>query len=127
MPSRISPYVFGMWAAYLYSKDKLHNYQTNENIIFEWISFIVIITISIIGVYPTQFSSWSPLPHFMFLVSCRQLFGASIAYLIHLMLSPKPETPIKWYRPTCFLRWLLSKKLWVPLATVSYSFYVFHI
>ena len=80
-----------------------------------------------IGVYPTQFAFMSPIPHFIFLVTCRQLFGAVVAYQIHLMLSPKPETQIPCYRPSCFLRWILSKKFWVPLATISYSFYVFHL
>lgn len=127
MPTRLTPYVFGMWAAHIYHFSENINYQTSTNVVYEWVCLILILAICFIGVSPHQYASWAPVPHFIYMTTCRQIFGAAVAYLIHMMLTPKPETPIDWYRPSCFLRWILSKQFWVPIATISYSFYVFHI
>ena len=57
----------------------------------------------------------------------RQLCGLSLSYLIVLMLSPKPDESIPWYRPTKYMRAMLSLKFWVPIAVLSYSMYVSHV
>lgn len=41
-------------------------------------------------------------------------------------LSPTPETSISWLRPSKYFRGLLSLKLWLPIATLSYSVYLWH-
>ena len=57
----------------------------------------------------------------------RQLCGLSLSYLIALMLSPKPNQSIPWYRPTIYMRAMLSLRFWVPIAVLSYSMYVSHV
>jgi len=42
------------------------------------------------------------------------------------MLSPKPDQNIPWYRPTKYMRAFLSWKIWLPLANLTYTFYLFH-
>lgn len=43
------------------------------------------------------------------------------------MLSPKPSDSISYQRPTRFLRWMLSWSFWLPIANISYSFYIWHL
>lgn len=42
------------------------------------------------------------------------------------MLSPKPDQNIPWYRPTKYMRAFLSWKIWLPLANLTFTFYLFH-
>ena len=42
------------------------------------------------------------------------------------MLSPLPSDTIAWYRPVKFIRGFLSMSVWVPLANLTYSSYLFH-
>tara|TARA_B110000285_G_scaffold80627_1_gene93073 strand:+ start:212 stop:628 length:417 start_codon:yes stop_codon:yes gene_type:complete len=42
------------------------------------------------------------------------------------MLSPKPDQNIPWYRPTKYIRAFLSWKIWLPLANLTFTFYLFH-
>ena len=58
--------------------------------------------------------------------SYRALYGASLAYLILLMISPSPKTAIPFKHPTKYIRAFLSLSLWVPIATLSYSIYLWH-
>ena len=44
-----------------------------------------------------------------------------------LMLSPLPEDSIVWYRPVRYIRGFLSMNIWVPLANLTYSIYLFHL
>jgi peptidoglycan/LPS O-acetylase OafA/YrhL len=43
------------------------------------------------------------------------------------MLSPKPLTVISSSRPTKYMRAFLSSSFWVPIATLSYSMYIWHL
>jgi len=43
------------------------------------------------------------------------------------MLSPKPSTAIDWKRPTKYMRAFLSSSFWIPIATISYSMYLWHL
>lgn len=56
----------------------------------------------------------------------RQVFGAALSFLVAVMLSPKPEDPIEGFRPSKWLRAILSLDFWVPIATISYSLYIVH-
>ncbi len=62
----------------------------------------------------------------MFFLFQRVAYGLALSYLLALMLSPKVEDTIPWYRPNKFLRWMLSWSMWVPVATLSFSFYLWH-
>ena len=56
----------------------------------------------------------------------RQLFGLSLAYLMHLALNPSCGD-LSYLRPSKLLKAALSAKIWLPIATLSYSFYLIHI
>lgn len=81
-----------------------------------------------IGGFPVYASSSLINSTVTFIYTClgRQIYGASISYLLLLMLSPKPEENIPWYRPTKYMRGYLSWKIWLPLANLTYAFYLFH-
>jgi peptidoglycan/LPS O-acetylase OafA/YrhL len=49
-----------------------------------------------------------------------------VSYLLLLILSPKPEEFIPWYRPVKYMRYFLSMKVWIPIANLTYSIYLFH-
>lgn len=53
-----------------------------------------------------------------------QLYGAAWMYLVPGFLS-KEHIPC--YRPTRCCRAFLGWSFWLPLATISYSLYVYHI
>ena len=57
----------------------------------------------------------------------RPLYGACVAYLILLTISAADNTKIPCYRPTRWLRAFLEWNFWLPIATCSYSMYVWHI
>ena len=46
--------------------------------------------------------------------------------MILVSMSPKQDTPISWARPSKYFRGFLSLGIWLPLATVSYSVYLWH-
>ena len=61
------------------------------------------------------------------MVFFRAVYGLCLSYLLCIMLSPKTEDSIPWWRPTKYLRWFLSLSFWVPFATLSFSFYLMHL
>lgn len=53
MPTRATPYVFGMYIAHLHLQDKNHDYMKSQaSIGYEWISFIVMWVYALIGCNP---------------------------------------------------------------------------
>jgi hypothetical protein len=60
------------------------------------------------------------------LIFGRQIFGLSLSYLAYLALNPA-ITKISYFRPSRVVSMILSWKIWIPIATLSYSIYVFHI
>jgi peptidoglycan/LPS O-acetylase OafA/YrhL len=119
---RISPYLFGMLAALEHRNDKERKIFANSSVIVEWIAFIVFVFIScnpFLGKVEMAKRVWSSF--------YRPLYGMCLAHLIKLMISPNPEDPIPWYRPTRYLRSLLSWHLWVPIGNLSYSIYLWHL
>ena len=43
------------------------------------------------------------------------------------MLSPQQDYHIPWYRPVRYIRAFLSSRFWIPIAYLSYSFYLTHL
>jgi hypothetical protein len=96
--TRMSPYVCGMYAAYLHLKDKDHTFMTNSapQIIFEWISFLNVVLTLVVNhsTAPELFlmnwgaaGFWIHKIYFTFLE--RTIFGVCLSYLLVLMLSPE--------------------------------------
>jgi peptidoglycan/LPS O-acetylase OafA/YrhL len=57
----------------------------------------------------------------------RTIYGACLAYLILLVISADTKVQIPIYRPTKWMRAFLEWNFWLPIATFSYSMYVWHI
>lgn len=123
--TRASPYGFGMYAAYLIVRGGV-KYQEQISAIFEWLAFITLLAIPW---SPQLYMSnlISPQARYFFNVFDRPLYGLCLAVLIVLMLSPKPDESISWYRPSRYMRGFLSASIWLPVAVVSYSLYLFHV
>ena len=118
-----------MYACVLNSRDKGSEYvESKVSIFYEWIAFILMWTTAYIGGFPVFSTAVLQNSSLIFIYTClgRQIYGASISYLLLLMLSPKPEDNIPWYRPTKYMRAFLSWKIWLPLANLTYTFYLFH-
>jgi hypothetical protein len=124
----MGPYGFGMYAAYVHLSG-VNLLENSLSYLFEWISFLALLLIPfvhfIVPLWPrTANLAWLT---FTWTVTERTFYGLALAYLLSLMLSVKPEESIPFYRPTCFLRAFYSMSIWVPIATLSYSFYLLHL
>ena len=126
---RISPYIFGMVVALEHRADKEKKIFKNSYVIIEWIAFIYVFGFGFIGImFPSNESTNITWPLLVFYASIgRALYGLCFAHLIKLIISPAPEDPIPFYRPSNFLRSLFSMSIWVPIANLSYSVYLWHI
>lgn len=60
------------------------------------------------------------------LIFGRQIFGLCLSYLVYLALNPAIKM-IPYFRPSRLVSMILSWKFWIPIATLSYSIYLFHI
>ena len=56
----------------------------------------------------------------------RQLFTLPLSFLIYLMVSPNANL-MHSLRPVTILRKVLSSPVWLPMATISYSMYLYHV
>lgn len=94
----------------------------------EILCFFLMIIISYFGANP-EAQILFPCPaqlQWILAGSIRQIYGLIISYLLHLVLNP--ETPkLSIFRPARFIRAFLSWKIWIPIAMLSYSFYLLHI
>ena len=129
--TRFSPYFWGIYASQLYL-DQVKSFKDDQTkelsyishpgvYIFEIFSFVATIAISYEAksLEPEEVISKK---HCYF----RIVLGITISFLVHVMLNP--ATPqISMLRPARFLRWFLSLNIWVPIAVLSYSIYLFHI
>ena len=52
--------------------------------------------------------------------------SACLGLMMYASLAPPAETSISWTRPSKYFRGLLSLNVWVPIATLSYSLYLWH-
>ena len=120
--------MFGMLSATLYHKNKGRDFQKEANLLIEYLAFVIMIFIGWFGVGPgahSEISLWFSI--LWFSIFGRPLYGACVAYLILLAVSADPERKIPCYRPTKWLRAFLEANFWLPIATFSYSMYIWHI
>ena len=61
----------------------------------------------------------------MWVCTSRQIFGAAIAFQMFLMTLPCIND-VHWSHPIYLINKILSSVLWVPIAALSYSIYLFH-
>ena len=125
----MSPYGFGMYAAYVHlSGINFMDSKYNRLIILEWLCFIIVLVNPFLNlmdpIYEGPNLAWLMIIQIVFQ---RSIYGSSLAFLMTVMLSVKPEENIPFYRPTKYLRAFLSWSLWVPFATLSFSFYLMHL
>jgi len=121
---RLSPYIFGMVVAMEHRLNKERKIFENSYIIVEWIAFIIVIGIGFTGGDPLNGKGGFVLV--IWTAIFRPLYGLCLAHLIKLMISPMPEDTIPIYRPIKVLRGFLSMSMWVPIANLSYSVYLWH-
>lgn len=96
----MTPYAFGMYAAYYHLTEREHPEEERDkmdscgHICFEWISTIILtffvffgaklaVIVVIFGVDPTF--------HYIYYNTSRQIFGGLLSYLLTMMLAPEPE------------------------------------
>lgn len=121
MPWRAAPYGFGMYCAYLY----LYHKNLHSNIVVEWLVFICFIVIGYIGVLPFYNAKLlSPMLNTIWSAMGRSIYGLFLSYLIYFVLQDGEK---EWYRPTRWMKWFLSLKMWLPVAMLSYSIYLLHL
>lgn len=114
-----------MYAAYLIIRGGVQ-YQEQISAVFEWLAFILLMVIPWSPqLYMTN--SVSPQIRYLLFAFDRPLYGLCLAVMIVLMLSPRPDESISWYRPSRYMRAFLSASIWLPIAVVSYSLYLFHV
>lgn len=93
--------------------------------IVEWIAFIGMFAVMWVPYDITFVQDVSFLKR-LIRHSYRYAFSAFLSVIILLSMSPKKEDSINWARPSCFFRAFLSLGIWLPLATLSYSIYLWH-
>ena len=120
MYTRASPYGFGIMAFNVF----LRKETFKSKMWAEYVSLVFVIMVSYIGAFPTQSSQILP-PFINFLwitIIARSGFGLCVSYL---MLSSISEPQALSY-PSYWLKRFLSLDCWVPLASISFSMYLFH-
>jgi hypothetical protein len=117
----MGPYLAGMYAAYHTNKVNEDPAGPLSNFV-EWVAFALLLTI---GFFGTDFPVETAALYYVYYCLHRIIFGWCVAYLTAVMLSVKAEEPLG-IRPSAMLRCFFSLGCWVPLATLSYSFYVFN-
>lgn len=114
----MGPYFLGMIAAYWVLNPSA---APARNSLLEVICVILIISMSWVGLDSAYF--FPPTMSYIYRCAGRTVYGACWCYLVPGVLT-KEETPK--YRPAYCCKALLSWSFWLPLATVSYSVYIFH-
>jgi len=92
----------------------------------EWLAFLTVFFLGFIGGDPFGGTKYDFLG-FLYAPFFRAVYGGCLSYLILLMISPDPNSTIPYSRPTKFIRGFLSLPFWIPIATLSYSIYLWHI
>lgn len=117
--TRAGPYFLGMIAAYWHMNPQS---EPPRYTLLEILCVCTIIFISFVGgggeyVFGTVGS-------LLYRICHRSLYALAWTYLVPGFLA---KDRIPWYRPAFCCRGCLGSVFWLPLATVSYSLYVYHI
>jgi len=56
----------------------------------------------------------------------RHVFSACLALMILVTLSTPADVSIPWNYPSKYFRAFFSSPIWLPIATLSYSIYLWH-
>ena len=126
MICRCVPYLAGMLAA----QNHL-NGSFKDSPCLEWLSFGMVTMISYLGVnfdcvyIPFFDFCLGPFAHLFYLCMVRGVFGICLAYLIARIVSVPPDHSLG-CRPTALMRKIYSSNIWLPIANLSYSMYLFH-
>jgi len=114
-----------MSANYEYMK----SYKTKA---LEILAVLITSFLPIIGVEPVEdvksLIPYTDYPVFNLLVWIfgRQIYGLCLSYLVYLALNPA-NTMVSFFRPSRIMNMILSWRIWIPVATLSYSMYLFHL
>jgi peptidoglycan/LPS O-acetylase OafA/YrhL len=114
-----------MYIAQLIRNDDQNYYHQRIPSVVEWITTIIgfsVFWLPLEFIIPENDVAWMRLIN----MSYRYFFSIAISVLILTSLSPSPEKSISWWRPSKYFRALMSLKLWLPIATLSYSVYLWH-
>jgi len=122
---RLGPYIFGMIAALSYQTNHDNDLLSKTPLWKEWLAFLTVIFIGFSDVDP--FALDKSVPRLIYISTFRTIYGGCLSYLILLMISPIPSEAMRWSRPTKYIRGFLSFFLWLPIANLSYSMYLWHL
>ena len=117
-----------MLSATLYHLNKGKDYLKGTPVVLEWLAFLTLNAIGWIGPSLPDITDNANIKFIWLCIVSRQLYGACLAYLILLCISANEDTnPIPWYRPTRWIKGFLCMNIWLPIATFSYSMYIWHL
>ena len=123
--TRMSPYIAGMYAAYIYHMDD-GSFAASQTAVREWIAVAGLLIVGVF--YGGNFYSgdgWPGPLYFFYFNLNRPIFGACLSYLTAIIVTTKKDQDLG-LRPSVPLKACLSWSFWVPIAIVSYSFYLVH-
>jgi peptidoglycan/LPS O-acetylase OafA/YrhL len=109
---RVGPYLTGMCAAFYYVKKEF-----KPSLLLEWLAFGLVLVTGFFGESLAD-SLDAPLVTFHFFIWHKSLHGLGASYLIACMLSEDSAGP------SVVLRSCFSCNCCVPIATLSYSYYL---
>lgn len=116
----MGPYVLGMLSAYWVLNAKV---APKRYYILEVICALLIFVIGYVGV--DTLSNFLPAKtYYVYRSIVRVIYGLCWSYLIPGFLM---TDPIPYYCSACCCRSFLAWSIWLPMATISYSFYVWHL
>ena len=120
MFTRMSPYICGMVCAQRYLKG-----VKAPNLAMEMVAFIVLVAISWVGASGMINRFYLPaVINNVWTCIARQVFGVCLSYILFQMLSREKISKVS---PVFWLKSFLSLKVWVPIANLSYTIYLWHL
>ena len=54
------------------------------------------------------------------------MYGAALGFIVLMTVLEDPKTKLTYCHPVRYIKGFLSLNIWVPIATLSYSIYIFH-
>ena len=93
----------------------------------EYLALAGVLFVSYFGGMNSDYYPWMGKVYFYYKIGGRFILSLSWGGLLYNIIMTKAEDKIPIYYPSCFFRWILSWNLWVPIAVLSFSMYVYHI